>query len=163
MRGGHVPRGFGSSLGDRHRRLERVEVEQARGPAVGAREGGGDQAVEQRVGAVRAALELGMGLRPDPERVPRQLDELDEAAVRRRPRACQPVRFELAAVARAHLVAVAVALGDDGLAVERGDLRPRVEARDVRAEAHRAAHLDDVALLVHQVDDEVRAVRVELP
>jgi hypothetical protein len=29
-----------------------------------------------------AALELGMGLRADPERVVDQLDELDEAAVR---------------------------------------------------------------------------------
>ena len=39
---------------------------------------------------------------------------------------------------------------------------PGSELRRVRAEPHRAAHVDDVALLVHEVDHRVRRVRVEL-
>ena len=55
----------------------------------------GHQIPEQRVGPVGPALELGMGLGADPERVLAQLDELDQAAVGRGARADQADRFEL--------------------------------------------------------------------
>ena len=54
-----------------------------------------DQLAEQRVRPVGAALELGMGLRADPERVVVELDELDQAAVGRDPAAAQPGGLEL--------------------------------------------------------------------
>ena len=43
---------------------------------------GGDEALEQGVGAVRAALELGVELCTEVEVAPRNLDRLDKAAVR---------------------------------------------------------------------------------
>ena len=43
---------------------------------------GGDEALEQRVGAVRAALELGVELGTQVEVTARNLDSLDQAAVR---------------------------------------------------------------------------------
>ena len=58
------------------------------------REGGADQLAEQRVRPVGAALELGVGLRADPERVVGELDELDQPPVGRRAAAAQPGRLE---------------------------------------------------------------------
>ena len=54
-----------------------------------------DQLAEQRVRAVGAALELGVGLRADPERMIVELDELDQATIRRQPAAAQPGGLEL--------------------------------------------------------------------
>src|SRR5438874_2343659 len=48
------------------------------------------------------------------------------------------------------------------LAVELAHERAVAEACRPRAEPHRAALLDDVALIVHQVDDGIRRVRIEL-
>ena len=46
-------------------------------------------------GTVGPALELGMGLRADPERMVGELDELDQAAVGRGARADEAGLFEL--------------------------------------------------------------------
>ena len=62
-----------------------------------------------------------------------------------------------------HLVAVTVALVDDlFVAVDGARARARQQPGRPRAEAHRAAHVDDVALLVHEVDHRVRRAGVEL-
>ena len=60
------------------------------------------------------------------------------------------------------LVAVAVTLVDDLVAVGRLALGAGDDLARGSAEAHRAAHVVDVLLLGHEVDDRVRGARVEL-
>ena len=60
------------------------------------------------------------------------------------------------------LVAMAVALVDDGLAVDLADARVVVELHRVGAEPHRAAHVGDLLLLGQEVDDRERRLGVEL-
>ena len=72
---------------------------------------------------------------------------------------------DLLAVVVVHLVAVAVALGRLGRAVQLGDERALGERRRVEAEAHGAAQVaagDDVDLLGHRRDDRELGVGVEL-
>ena len=131
--------------------------------ALGAElERGADELAEQRMRAVGPALELGVGLGADPERVVGELDELDQPAVGRRAAADEPVRLEAGPVVGVELVAVTVPLADDRLAVGLGHLGARLEHGVVRAQAHRAALVGHVALVVHQVDHRVLGRRVEL-
>ena len=74
-----------------------------------------------------------------------------------RPAALEPLAQEVV-----DLVAMAVALVDDGLAVDLARLRALVELDRVGAEAHRAAHVVDLLLLGQQVDHGVRRLGVEL-
>src|SRR5665213_1095118 len=111
-----------------------TDVDQVRVPALGPGQSGADQLPEQRVGLVGAALELGMGLGPDPERVARQLDELDQPAVGRDAGTDQTGCFEMPAVAGIHLVAVAVALGHHYVAVGPGHLGRRRQPRVIGTE-----------------------------
>ena len=122
--------------------------------------GGTDELAEQRLRARRARVELGVELRGDEERVVRQLDDLDEALVRRGAAHHEPLVLDPATEHVVDLVAMAVALVDDGLAVE--DLaRPRalVELHRIGAKAHRPAEVGDLLLLGQQVDDRDRASR----
>ena len=106
----------------RHGVTERQEVRVA---SLAARQRGADELAEERVGPVGTALELGVGLRADPERVLGQLDELDQPAVRGQCREQHEAAvLEAAAVGGVELVAVAVALGHDRLAVGLGTLEP---------------------------------------
>src|SRR5438552_8684459 len=116
-------------LRDRDGLVEAVAQEQVRVAALGSGQRGADEFTEQRRGTIGPTLELGMGLRPDPERVTKELDELDEATVGRHPRAPQPRLFELGAVLVVELVAMAVALRHDPLAVRVGDRRTRHQLR----------------------------------
>ena len=70
-----------------------------------------------------------------------QLDDLGQQAVRRQAGEAQARGFELVAVAHVDLVAVAVALGDAGRAVDLGDLAALGEHRLIGAEPHRAAEI----------------------
>ena len=119
--------------GGRRRRPASAEAasscRQPRALGVAAVERGADEVAEQRVRPVGPALELRVGLRGDPVRVIAQLDELDEALVGRRPAAHEAGRLEPGPVVRVELVAVAVALADDGLAVGLGDLACPARAR----------------------------------
>ena len=58
-----------------------IEVEQVRLAPLRPVERGRHQFTEQGVGPIRSALELGVSLGADPERVVAQLDELDQAPV----------------------------------------------------------------------------------
>src|SRR5438270_5765113 len=116
-----------------------VNLQQARLATLGPGEGGAHQFPEQRMGTVGAAPELGVGLGADPERVARQLDELDQPVVGRRSRAAQAGLLQASAVAGVELVAVPVPLVDDRLAVGPGHLRTRLELGRVQAQPHRAA------------------------
>src|SRR5487761_2300112 len=96
------------------------------------------QPSEQRVRAIWAALELRMALRPEPERIGGQLDELDESIVRRSSAQNESTIFEALAEAVVHFVAMAMSLRDRRLAVELSDLRSCFQQRHIRAEPHRA-------------------------
>ena len=111
---------------------------------------------------LRPALELGMELAGDEPRVVGQLDDLDEAAVRRLAGQHHARGLERLAVAVVHLEAVAMALVDDLLAVDRGGLRAGRQPGRIEAEAHRAALVLHVALVGHEVDDRVLGEHVEL-
>src|SRR5207249_5604405 len=140
----------------------RLNLDEPWRAALGPDERGPHQLTEQRMGPVGPALELRVGLRADPERVARQLDELDEAVVGRHTRAPHPALLQPCAVARVHLVAVPVTFVYELLAIRGRDLRTRQQPGRVHPEAHRAAHLHHLALLVHEVDDQMRRADVEL-
>ena len=91
-----------------------------------------------------------------------ELDDLDEPLVRRRARHDQPGGLEPLAQEDVDLVAVAVALVDDGLAVELARPRAGVELDRIGAQAHRAAEVGDLLLLGQEVDDGVRRLGIEL-
>src|SRR5206468_8580832 len=76
-----------------------------------ALDGGGEEAGEQRVGAVRPRAELRVELRADHPGVVADLADLDERAVRGRAARDEAGLFQLGAVLVVELVAVSVALG----------------------------------------------------
>ena len=57
---------------------------------------------------------------------------------------------------------MAMALADLGLAVDLGGARAAREPARIRAEAHRAAHVGDVLLRLHERDDRIVALGREL-
>ena len=111
---------------DDSRAVQREEVGR---PGLGPLEGRADELAEQRGRPVGPALELGMGLRADPERVAVELDELHQPVVGRRARQPEARCLEPGPVARVELVAVAVALGHDVAPVGLGHPRARHRAR----------------------------------
>src|SRR4051812_37979868 len=82
-------------LRDRDRRVDLVAEEQVRVPPLGPGQRCADELAEQRCRPVGPALELGVRLGTDPERMADQFDELDETAIGRRARAPQAVLLEL--------------------------------------------------------------------
>ena len=78
------------------------------------------------------------------------------------PEQTSPARLEPPAQVVVDLVAMAVALVDDRLAVELAHPRRLVELDRVGAEPHRAAHVGDLLLLGQQVDHRERRLEVEL-
>ena len=88
-----------------------------------------------------------------------QLDDLDEPALLERAGDDEARLDELRAEVVVHLVAVAVALVDDRLAVGLARARPVGELDRLGAEAHRAAEVLDLLLLGQQVDHRDTASR----
>src|ERR1700691_346373 len=80
--------------------------------------GCGDEAREQRVGLERTRFELRMELDADKPRMIGEFDRLRQEAVGRHAGEHDALGFEAGAVGGVDLVAVAVALGDFGLAVD---------------------------------------------
>src|SRR3954447_23489427 len=101
------------------------------------RERGGDESLEERRRPCRARLELGMELARHEPRMVGQLDDLDEAPLLERAGDDEPGRKELLAVEVVHLVAVAVALEDDRVAVQLARARAIGDLDRLRTEAHR--------------------------
>ena len=110
-----------------------------RGPRFATGQGRVHQLSKQRVRSVGAALELGVRLRADPVRMIVELDELDQATIRRDAAAAQSSGFELRLQLGVELPAVAVTLADHGLAVRPVHAGVRFEDGVVGAEALRAA------------------------
>src|SRR5665648_913460 len=103
--------------------------------------GGADEGFEQRMRLKRPRLQFGMELHADEPGMVRDLDDLRQKSVGRQTREAQAGRLELIAVAHVHLVAVAVALGNAGRAVDLGDLTALGEHGVVSAETHGAAKI----------------------
>src|SRR5262249_14799423 len=103
---------------------------------LGALERGLDERVEQRRGPLRARLELWVVLRRDEERMDMgaKFDRLAQPLVGRGPGEPQPGRLEPAAEMVVDLVAMAVALVHDRLAVELADASRVVQLDRVGAE-----------------------------
>src|SRR5207244_9781050 len=104
-----------------------------------ALDGGGEEASEQWMRAVRPRTELRVELRADHPGVVADLADLDERAVRGRAAGDEAGLFELGAVLVVELVAVAVALGHLVRAVSAVGARAGDEAAGVLAEPHAAA------------------------
>src|SRR6266566_5218726 len=152
------PRGCGGEEVDGQSRL-RAEF---RLPAIANCQRRGDEPVEQRMGSLRAGLELRVELRCDEPRMVLELDDLDEATVRALAAKQHACRLERLAVAVVYFEAVAVALVDDLGAVHRGRLRARGQSGRIQAETHRPALVLELALIRHEVDDGVLGEHVEL-
>ncbi len=99
------------------RSADRTDVDEARVAPFGTDQRRAEQLAKERVGLVGPALEFGVRLGPHPKRVAGQLDELDQTTVGREPRADQARVLQASAETRVDLVAVAVALRDDDVAV----------------------------------------------
>src|SRR5207248_6112010 len=125
-------------------------------------ERGADEAAEERRGAGRPRLELGMELTGDEPRMAGELDYLDEAPAVERAADDEAGSDELLAVVVVHLVTVPVALEDDRVAVQLARLRPLGHLHRLPPEAHRPAEIFDALLLREEVDDRERRLRVHL-
>src|SRR5918999_1361837 len=117
---------------------------------------------EERLRAQRAGLELRVELGGDEERMAGQLDHLHQPLVGRGAGAHQPGVLEALAQVVVHLVAVAVALVDDCLAVDLAGAGALVELDRIGPQSHGAAHVPHFLLLGQQVDDRERRLGVEL-
>src|SRR5262245_52867263 len=102
-----------------------------------------DETRKQWMRPHRARLQLGMELAAEEPGMPRrrQLDHLDQRAVRRQPRGPKPVLGQHVAVGVRHLVAVAMALAHFRGIVRLRRQRSGTEPAGVGAQPHRAAHL----------------------
>src|SRR6185437_3890151 len=100
---------------------------------------GADEIAEERMRARGSALELRMELRRHKPGMVFELDDLHELVIRRAPANQHARALHAAAVGIIELVAMAVALKDDRLAI--GPLRPAPwrQAADPLAQAHCAA------------------------
>ena len=73
-----------------------------------------------------------------------------------------PVALEDLGVFVVELEAMAVPFADVELAIRFGGQRPRREPARVRTEPHRAAHDLEVTLILHEIDDRMRRLRLDL-
>src|SRR5881394_2001036 len=121
-----------------------------------------DEAREQRVRLEGAALLLGVVLHADEPGVAGQLDDLGQQAVGRHAAEAHACRLQPLAVARVHLVAMTVALGDQRAAVDLRDLAALGQLSRIGPEPHGAAEVAvELALLQlvaahplgHEADD----------
>ena len=94
--------------------------------------GCGDEARKQRVGLEWTRFELRVELDADKPRMIGEFDRLWQEAVGRHAGEHKALLFETRAIGGVDLVAVAVALGDFGIAINGGD--PRSEERRVGKE-----------------------------
>ena len=91
-----------------------------------------------------------------------QLHDLHELCLRVAAADDQAFVGQLLLISAVELVAVAVALGDLLVLVGLHGLRARLEDAAVGAQAHGAAHVHDIALLGHEINDGIGCGQVEL-
>src|SRR5688572_15757816 len=130
------------------------------------RHGRADKRYEQRMRLEQARLQFRMELHANEPRMIGNFHDLRQDAVRRHAGEQQPLLFQLFLVVDVHLVAMAVPLGDRGLAIDVGDRAARLQDRLVGTEAHGAAEVAAGGALLelvaahpfgHQADHRLRA------
>src|SRR5450631_117691 len=127
-----------------------------------------DQTGEERMRAGGPRQELRVSLRGDVIRmyVGRELDELDEAAVRRGAGEPEPCLLELGAVVIVDLIAVAVTLIDQQGAIGLGDDRAFDQLGRIGTQPHGATKVsgavDERLLLLHGGDHRMGGLGIEL-
>src|SRR5213593_4023183 len=125
-------------------------------------QGGPHEPREERVRLPRPRAELRVELAGDEVRVLGDLDDLDELLLRPDAGDAEAGLLESGKVVVVHLVAVAVALLDDALAVQARGQAALAEDDRIETEPHRATLVGDRALLGQEVDHQVRRGRIEL-
>ena len=94
-----------------------------------------------------------MELRTDKPLLSRDLDDLDQPTFRVCTDALHAGLFVFLDVVAVELVAMAMAFADSACAIDRMSVRTVANVAFVTTEAHGAAHIGDVLLLLHDVDD----------
>ena len=117
---------------------------------------------EEGVGIEDGAGVLGVVLGADVPAVARQLDDLGQAALRVHARDGHARLLKALAVLVVELKAVSVALLDVGDAIGLSNLGARLDVAGVSAQSHRAPHVGDRLLILHQVDDIMAGLGVHL-
>ena len=120
-----------------------------------------DEAFEEGMRLVGFAVEFGMELARDEERMFCQFDDLDEFAVGRKAAEAEAGFFKFLAVGIIEFVAMAMAFVDDESAIETGGFGADDKLAGLSAQAHGAAFFSDAGLLVEHRDDRVRRVGIE--
>ena len=141
---------------------QRRQVNEVWVAAFFAIECGADELPKQRMGSIRSRKEFRMGLGANPKWMAGKFNKFRQSTIRRRSAEHQTPFFETFAIPGIDFVTMAVTFIDDRFTVGFGDLRTGLQFCWIQSEAHGAAHVDDVALLVHEVDDPMRRTSVEL-
>src|SRR6478672_3146049 len=134
------------ALTHRVRRLLRAMAVDDLGDDASLLFGRADEGEEQRMRAGRAALELRMELRRQKPRMVFQFDDLHQFVVGGTATHLHAFRLNAAAIGVVELIAVAVALEDNRLAIGRLSLTAWRQATDPLAQPHRAALVRYLAL-----------------
>lgn len=121
-----------------------------------------NKADEQWVSRVRLALELRMELAPDEVWMIGELNHLNEVTIRRDTRKHQACTLKSITVVVVDLEAMAVPLADVFRTVDLRCERTGLECARIRTKPHCRTLVLNVSLVRHDVDHEVRRIRVEL-
>src|SRR2546425_99785 len=123
---------------------------------------GAHKSLERRVTIEGTGFEFRVELHADKPGMIAQLDDLDQLAIRRQTAEDHAPGHKPLTVGVVELVAVAVALGDALFAVEPRRQASIQQDAGISTQTHGAALVHYPALLVHQSDDRVRRVRIDL-
>src|SRR6185437_13169155 len=123
---------------------------------------GGDESCEQRMRTRWTRLELGMKLTAEIPWMRLQLDDLHERAVRRQTRQSEPMLDEAIAERVGDFVTMPVPLANLLGTVHRGRARTVAQPARILAQSHRATHVGDMLLRLHERDHGISAIRGEL-
>src|SRR5690349_12895570 len=104
------------------------------------------------MGACGAALELWMELRCDKPRMVGKFDHFDETIIGGSPAYNEPMRLHTFAELVIELIAMAMALENNRLAVGLIGFCAGCEAANPITQAHRTTFIRDIALSQHQID-----------
>src|SRR5580698_10246485 len=96
-----------------------------------------DESAEQRMRIERARLQLGMELASEEPWVPLELHDFDQVLIWGEAGRDETDLLEAFAIVVVHFVAMAMALGDGVLAIERHRERARLDVAWPRTEPHR--------------------------
>src|SRR6266481_1189079 len=125
------------------------------------RVGGGNEAFEERMRLMGLAVEFGMELARDKERVFWQFDDFDQFAIGSVAAEGETGFFELFPISIVEFVTVAVAFVHNESAIETSGFSADDKLAGLCAETHGAAFFRDAGLLVEHCDNRMGRVGIE--